>query len=237
MMQARRCSNLTGYVLAGGRSRRMGRDKAFLQLGNKPLVQLAAEKLRCVASEVNVLGNRSELASYGALVADLHADSGPLGGIEAAIRHTPTDWILILPVDMPFLPAALLESWVHCVMESATARISFFVVEGKAQPALSMLHRELAPFIADAVEEGRLGLYMALSDAGRMLAECYRLPVEDVLLPFAWGKDVEEMPFAALKASLTAEQRATRHLWFANLNTPEEFAAAEAFADVLDSVC
>lgn len=235
-MQFRPRANLTGYVLAGGRSTRMGKDKALLRLGNKPLVQLAVEKLRCLAKEVYVLANRHELESYGTLVADLHEGCGPLGGLEAALRNTPNDWILVLPVDMPFVPWVLLESWADHVMQHATARISLFSVEGRVQPALSMLHRELTPYIADAIEQGSLSLYPVLAGASGMLADRYRLPLKDVFFQYEWRGEFTGTPFATLEKSayLTKEQRAAKHLWFANLNTPEEFALAETLNGALD---
>ena len=75
-----------GYVLAGGRSSRMGRDKALLELAGKPLVLHAVTKLRRVCAEVSVLSDNPELARYAPLVRDLHAGCGPMGGIEAALR-------------------------------------------------------------------------------------------------------------------------------------------------------
>ena len=102
-----------GYVLAGGRSSRMGRDKALLELAGKPLIEHAVTKLRRVCAEVHILagaeGEHAGLARYAPLVHDLHPGCGPISGIEAALTHTTHDWNLILAVDVPFLPTALLD--------------------------------------------------------------------------------------------------------------------------------
>src|ERR1700754_3091471 len=94
------------YILAGGRSMRMGRDKALLELAGKPLIQHAVIKLTRLTGDVNILSSRPELAQFATLVPDLHENCGPVGGLEAAFAHTRRDWMLVLPVDMPFVPTA-----------------------------------------------------------------------------------------------------------------------------------
>ncbi|XWK49511.1 NTP transferase domain-containing protein [Tunturiibacter empetritectus] len=69
-----------GYVLAGGKSSRMGRDKALLELAGKPLVRHAVTKLRRVCMDVRILSGNPELAAYAPIVADLHPGCGPMGG-------------------------------------------------------------------------------------------------------------------------------------------------------------
>ena len=78
---------LGGYVLAGGRSSRMGTDKALLLLAGKPLIAHAVVKLGRLCQDVRVLSANSALAPYAPLVPDLHPDCGPIGGIEVALTH------------------------------------------------------------------------------------------------------------------------------------------------------
>jgi molybdopterin-guanine dinucleotide biosynthesis protein A len=82
----------------------MGTVKALLQLGGKPLIEHAVTKLRRICADVHILSSNSELAPYAPLVRDIHPNCGPLGGIEAALLHSPYDWNLFLAVDMPFYP-------------------------------------------------------------------------------------------------------------------------------------
>ncbi|MGH9595325.1 MAG: molybdenum cofactor guanylyltransferase, partial [Edaphobacter sp.] len=65
-----------GYVLAGGKSQRMGDDKALLELAGKPLVLHATTKLRRLCAEVNILSNNSGLEQYAPLVRDVHEGCG-----------------------------------------------------------------------------------------------------------------------------------------------------------------
>src|SRR5437868_7595891 len=96
--------NVSGYVLAGGRSTRMGRDKALLELGGRPLVAWVVEKLHRVTAEVQILGDRPELEQFAPVLGDLHQGSGPLGGMETALHYLRRQWALVIPVDMPLVP-------------------------------------------------------------------------------------------------------------------------------------
>jgi molybdenum cofactor guanylyltransferase len=224
-----------GYVLAGGRSSRMGRDKALLELGGRPLIGHAVTKLLRVCADVRVLGQKSELAEYAPLVPDLHAGCGPLGGIEAALRHSPYAWNLFVPVDMPFLPTAFLDAWVGEVVKEdrKDLRVAIFTVDGVPQPVPCLLHREIARYIARAVEEGRFKLFPVLEEAGFDLAKRAGLKMEDVFQNTEWHVAGGESPGPELRTS--EAQMAAMHLWFSNLNTPEEFAEAEQYLDTLDT--
>lgn len=217
-------SDVNGYVLAGGKSSRMGRDKALLELSGKPLVQRAVEKLQKVCADVYVLGNRPELEVYAPLVRDLHEGCGPLGGIEAALLHSARDWNLFMAVDMPFLPVAFLDTWVRWVMEQQNARVALFTVDGRPQPALCLLHKDLAASLNKAVLRGEYKLFPVLAEAAKELAEQWKVDVNDVLPNSPWSGD--GVIFGGRWVP-TEAQKETAHLWFANLNTPEEFGEAE----------
>jgi molybdopterin-guanine dinucleotide biosynthesis protein A len=236
---------ICGYVLAGGRSSRMGRDKALLELAGKPLIEHAVTKLRRVCTEVYILagaeGEHAGLAQYAPLVHDPHPGCGPMGGFEAALKQSIFDWNLFLPVDMPFLPSALLEDWVRATLqdESRAARIAIFTADGLPQGALAMLHREVLPYIVDAIESRRLKLFPVLEEAGRELAAKQGMLSEIVFRNVCWGGfPSKEGSFGRRQKpwqSTTEAQRAAERLWFANLNTPEDLVEAEAHLDALDT--
>jgi molybdopterin-guanine dinucleotide biosynthesis protein A len=231
-MMTRMPSDVSGYVLAGGKSSRMGQDKALLKLAGKPLVLRAVEKLRRVCVEVSILGSRPELEVYAPLIRDVHEGCGPVGGIEAAFLHSTKVWNLFMAVDMPFLPAEFLDGWVRRVMGQKAARVALFTVDGVPQPALCLLHQEVGPFVRDAVARGRFKLFPLLVEAGKELAAREGVSLDEVLLNPPWNGEMFDEKGAGWTP--TKAQRSTQHLWFANLNTPEEFGEAEALAKVLD---
>ena len=99
-----------GFVVAGGRSRRMGRDKALLGWGGATLIDHAIATLETVCAEVRVLsGLQRRYTDRGrAVVVDVAPDAGPLGGLAAALADAAPRPVLLLAVDMPFVPAPLL---------------------------------------------------------------------------------------------------------------------------------
>lgn len=248
-----------GYILAGGRSSRMGRDKALLALAGRPLIQHAVTKLRRVCADVRILTADPALESYAPILPDLHPGCGPIGGVEAALTHSAFDWSLILPVDMPFLPAAFLDRWVRATLREQPrgARIAIFTVDGVAQPALALLHRQVLPFVSRAIQQDQFKLLPLLEHAGRELAAQLNVPLEHALRNLPWNPGSESPPPSGLDALPPAQQQLetpahlqletpaqqqletpaqqqARHLWFANLNTPQEFADAERHHEALD---
>lgn len=221
---------ISGYVLAGGRSSRMGTDKSLLPLAGNPLIQHAVAKLRRVCAEVHILSNNPALAAYAPLVPDIHPGCGPIGGIEAALAHSTHDWNLILPVDVPFLPTAVLQSWVAAITAPGeTVRVAMFSVDGRIQPAVCLLHRQIAPSIAAAVVLGEFKLLPVLESSAEVLALQSDQPLEKLLSIHPIGLDPD------LIFEITPGQLASQPLWFANLNTPEDFAQAEANLDALET--
>jgi molybdopterin-guanine dinucleotide biosynthesis protein A len=102
---------ITGIVLAGGRSRRMGgRDKAWLTLAGKPLVRWALDALRMTTDEQIVVAREPQrYRSLGVpVVADHMPTRGPLAGIHAGLKASNTDLVLVLACDLPLARPELL---------------------------------------------------------------------------------------------------------------------------------
>lgn len=103
-------SGALGFVLAGGASRRMGRDKALLAWRGRSLLDHALTRLRSVCDEVFVLcGPASRYEGHGArLLLDAQAGQGPLAGLLAGLERLDQRPGLFLAVDVPRVPAELL---------------------------------------------------------------------------------------------------------------------------------
>ena len=107
-------ASLTGVVLAGGSSRRMGQNKAFLQLGGRPLIARVIERLALVCAEVLVVaGDAHPYTGLGVrLVEDQFRGVGVLGGLHAGLRAATYDLAVAVACDMPFLNPGLLRAFV-----------------------------------------------------------------------------------------------------------------------------
>jgi len=101
---------VTAFILAGGKSSRMGQDKAFLRLGRQTLLVRALELARTVTADGNprIVGSAAKFAGFGPVVEDVYPECGPLAGIHAALSATGTDLNLMIAVDLPFLQPSFL---------------------------------------------------------------------------------------------------------------------------------
>lgn len=100
---------VSGIILAGGKSRRMGRDKAWLEFEGVPLVVRVLERVRQLTDDIVIVTNaREPFAALGVpLVADEVPNAGPLAGIAAGLGAVRGDYALVVACDMPFLNVEL----------------------------------------------------------------------------------------------------------------------------------
>jgi ABC-type transporter Mla maintaining outer membrane lipid asymmetry ATPase subunit MlaF/molybdopterin-guanine dinucleotide biosynthesis protein A len=145
--------SLTAYILAGGKSTRMGADKAFVPLQGRPLLVRALELARAVTPDVRIVGSAEKFASFGPVVEDRFRDSGPLGGIHAALRDSSTDLNLILALDVPFVSPAFLQYLVARARDSA-ALATVVRAGGGWQPLCAVYRREFADAAEAALRAG-----------------------------------------------------------------------------------
>jgi molybdenum cofactor guanylyltransferase len=232
---------ITAYILAGGRSSRMGRDKAMLLLAGRTLLARAVATARTVATEVVLLGDRHDLQGADRAIPDLHPGCGPVGGMETALRDLASrpsaEWACFLPVDMPFLPAGLYAALMHRWLDQAPfgIRVAYPTVDECPQPLISLLHRSALPYLTAAVESGHLKVASVLEGTAKELGSPFGDGLHSGHIQcntdsFTSSSDAREQPAVLeLPWRPSAQQLAARHLWFSNLNTPEEFAEGEAF--------
>lgn len=154
----------TGAVLIGGRSRRMGSDKALLQDAagrtwvERVLTALrAAGASRCLAvgQAPLSLGVERELGRLEVdLVLDRRPGLGPLAGLEAALSETQTAWCVVVACDMPAVEPLVLSELAERRESAGPARAFVPLVEGRLQPLQALYHRELLGVVAARLERG-----------------------------------------------------------------------------------
>lgn len=150
---------VTPYVLAGGRSTRMGRDKAFLELDGVSLLEFALRRTqglgeaRILSGDAEDMERRARLAQFGPTVPDRVANAGPLGGIDAALADAPGEWVMVVPVDQPFLPAEALEAW-FAEVSATGVKAAWLAHPGGTEPLPLLVHRSLGPAVEAALLHG-----------------------------------------------------------------------------------
>ncbi|MCU1304615.1 MAG: transporter related protein [Candidatus Sulfotelmatobacter sp.] len=148
-------SDVTISVLAGGKSTRMGTDKAFVEFEGRTLLARTLDLARSVSADVRVVGSTEKFAPFASVVTDIFRDRGPLGGIHAALRASQTDLNLILAVDMPFLTRAFLEYLLEQARKAPEALVVIPRFDGGWQPLCAVYRREFAAAAENALSAGR----------------------------------------------------------------------------------
>jgi molybdenum cofactor guanylyltransferase len=191
--------DVTAFILAGGKSTRMGTDKAFVALDGRTLLARALDVARSVSDEVRIVGDRTKFAAFAPVVEDIFAGCGPLAGIHAAVRSSSTDLNLILAVDIPLISFAMLQFLItHARNSSATVTVPR--TNGGWQPLCAIYRCEFADDAEKALREGRYKIDALFDEVGTQ----------------AIGE--EELEAAGFSPNM-----------FRNLNTPEELAEATQF--------
>lgn len=143
-----------GFILAGGESRRMGRDKAALEWGNGFLLDHMVQLLSTVAGRVRVVG-REELP-------DRIPGKGPLGGILTALEATDTEENLIVAVDLPLLTEAFLREFHARFLASPRPLLACRVSE--TLPLCLGVRKSLQPEVARRVSEDNLAIQALIKE-------------------------------------------------------------------------
>jgi molybdenum cofactor guanylyltransferase len=184
------------FILAGGKSTRMGTDKAFVTLDGKTLLARALEVGRLVTPNVRIVGDAAKFGAFAPVVEDVFRECGPLGGIHAGLRASAAELNLMLAVDLPFVSRALME-YLITRARSSDAIATVARAGGGWQPLCAVYRREFAEIAAKDLRQGQYKID-ALFDLQRTQAI---------------GED--ELTAAGFAADL-----------FRNVNTPEELTRA-----------
>ncbi len=146
-----RINRATALILAGGKSSRLSRDKAMIELGGMPLVVRAAKTAGRVFENVLVSGPK-DLSSTGLLVVeDEYRGMGPMAGMLSGLKKAKTPWIFVMPCDSPFIPESFFRGM------AAMAHDCEVVVPthgGLYEPLHAMYAKGCAPVMEELLRSG-----------------------------------------------------------------------------------
>jgi molybdopterin-guanine dinucleotide biosynthesis protein A len=193
------------FILAGGQSTRMGRDKALVPFADKPLIQHALALLREFNLEPQIAGARADLSAFAPVIPDDHPNRGPLSGICTALRHTTTELALFLPVDLPLIPSSLLRYLLHHA-DITSSPVTIASVNAFPQTFPAVIRRDALPVLETELHAGRASCIASFRTAALSI-----IPVE-MLVQSGQVSDPRALP---------------PYRWFTSLNTPADLHRAE----------
>lgn len=191
---------ISGIIMAGGRSSRMKFNKAFAQVGGKPVIQMIIEKFKPLFQEIIIISNEPQLfTSFGLpIYQDIYPYLGPVGGIHSALVNASNDQMFILGCDMPFMNMQLVEYMLSKISDydSVVPEIDSYL-----QPLAAVYNRTCLPVFTECLEHDKLKLTLIFSELNALVLK------EDELQKFG---SVREM--------------------FFNVNDPDALAQAQKIA-------
>jgi molybdopterin-guanine dinucleotide biosynthesis protein A len=186
-------SDVSSFITAGGRSSRMGMDKAWLELDGRPIIEHVIAAVQPVTSRVAIIANQPEYQRLGyPLFADSQSGIGPLEALRTALYNTETAQVILVGCDLPFVKPELFRFLVEAADEhQATVPVG---PDGKLEPLCAVYQREALSVVSELISEGQRKIGLVFDRvATRVIAfeELAHLPGSD--------------------------------MFFANINTPEDY--------------
>jgi molybdopterin-guanine dinucleotide biosynthesis protein A len=157
--------NISGFVLTGGKSSRMGSDKGLMPFDRKPLVLHALETLDEVAEQVMISANDAVYSQFSLpVVPDVVHDIGPMGGIYSCLRQSATEFNIFLPCDTPFVPPDLFILLLQHIGDHPCAVPVHD--DNKMEPLCAVYRKSCLETFAEFIEKGCYKVHDALARLG-----------------------------------------------------------------------
>ncbi|WP_088032912.1 molybdenum cofactor guanylyltransferase [Evansella clarkii] len=203
MMEAKGAEfDINGIILAGGKSSRMGKNKAFLEINGRKNIERLTEKMSEITREVIIVTNAPELYEYlnTTLKEDAVKGKGPLAGIQAGITASSAEWNIVAACDLPFFNERAAR-YLAELTNNQKADAIVPLIDGRQHPLFAAYRASVLPVVEECLSQDRL----RIKDALEQLIVC----------------EVTEQEF--YEAGFSIEEIADA---FFNMNRPEDYKFA-----------
>lgn len=171
--------DITGIILAGGKSSRMGEDKGLLSLNGQPMIQHVIDRLEDLnLSRILIVSNNPEYAQFTyPVIEDVIKEKGPLGGIHAGLLQSKTNTNLILSCDTPNVPLSLLE---FLLDQSKDETVTISKFNDKEHPLIGVYQRDVLTKVENNL----------MNDELKLMKLCLSLNAKVLTIPEEMAKEV-----------------------------------------------
>jgi molybdopterin-guanine dinucleotide biosynthesis protein A len=147
---------INAYILAGGKSSRMGTDKGLLLIEGKEMIQYVIEQMQSIFENLVIVSNNPEYEKFGLeVISDLIKNIGPAGGIYTALKHSDSQLNFVVSCDMPFVTKEAIE---FIVTNSNESQIVLLENQGRLEPLFGIYSKDCEPIWLQNIEEGKIKL-------------------------------------------------------------------------------
>jgi molybdopterin-guanine dinucleotide biosynthesis protein A len=143
---------ISGIILSGGKSSRMGEDKAFLPFPDKPLIEIVIDKLKLIFKELLIITDKPEhYKKYNVKIfKDEFSERGPLGGIYTGLIHSQNKYNFVIACDMPFLNLELIN---YLIQKINNYDLVSFKYKGKIEPLFAIYSKNCISAIEKQLQD------------------------------------------------------------------------------------
>ncbi|SFL70835.1 molybdenum cofactor guanylyltransferase [Pelosinus propionicus] len=146
---------ISAVILAGGKSKRMGQDKASLPWGKHDILHSIIECMEKIAQDILVISNLSRILPPSVRVlTDIIPQCGPLSGIHAGLHYAKSATIFVISCDMPFVIPEAVQTIVNCAAANKERDAILPLYQGKIQPIFACYQKSSLPIMEQALYAG-----------------------------------------------------------------------------------
>jgi molybdopterin-guanine dinucleotide biosynthesis protein A len=156
---------ITGIIIAGGKSTRMGKDKAFIKYNGKMLIEYAVSVITPIVNSIIISSNNSQNIKNFNIVSDIYKNTGPIAGIYSCIKASQTFANIVVPCDTPFVSTGLLKMLItefqkNKNIDAVVPRLP----DGKIEPLIAVYTKNILSETKKAIENKDYKLVNLLSN-------------------------------------------------------------------------
>ena len=147
-------NDITGIILSGGKSTRMGLNKSFLKIGNQTIIERTAELMKGLFDHILLITNKPDEYEFLGLeiFEDIYKNVGPLAGIHSGLTHSATEKNFIISCDMPFVNKGVIE---YIINYKSDKLITITKADGFIQQLCGLYSKQVLPEIVELIEENK----------------------------------------------------------------------------------
>ncbi len=150
-------------IFAGGKSSRMGTDKALLQLEGKNFIKRLCDELDCFEERMIARGNQSDIEDISwIIIPDIYSERGPIGGLHAVLSICESDAMFCVSCDMPLLQISLV-NYLCGFMEEEVDAVIAVTEDGRKQPLCGIYRKSVLSVLEEQILAGDNRMMAALN--------------------------------------------------------------------------
>jgi len=166
-------TKISGFILAGGKSSRMGTDKALIVFQNEPLLGRMKNRIEPLCSQVFISGSNPEYAGFDVpLIPDVFPECGPISGLYSCLKFSSSEWNLIVSVDSPFVNEELFNLLISHATDSDCVIPQHIL---GIEPLIGIYNKKSLPVIEEMIHAGDFKLMNLLTKLNTSYVDCNSL--------------------------------------------------------------